>query len=76
MMKSNEHPYDLLAFCAEVLVFIRCGLNDAWWRHVMETNCVLLATCAGNSLVSGEFPRPQLVLFTTRSAAVDVGNLM
>ena len=35
-----------------------------WWRHQMETISVLLAICAGNSLVTGEFPtqRP-----TTRS---------
>ena len=26
------------------------------WRHQMETFSVLLALCAGNSLVSGEFP--------------------
>ena len=27
-----------------------------WWRHQMETLPALLAICAGNSLVSGEFP--------------------
>ena len=27
-----------------------------WWRHQIETFSVLLAICAGNSLVSGEFP--------------------
>ena len=27
-----------------------------WWRHQMETFSALLAICAGNSLVSGEFP--------------------
>ena len=27
-----------------------------WWRHRMETFCALLAICAGNSPVSGEFP--------------------
>ena len=27
-----------------------------WWRHQMETFSALLALCAGNSLVSGEFP--------------------
>ena len=27
-----------------------------WWRHQMETFSVLLAFCAGNSLVPGEFP--------------------
>ena len=27
-----------------------------WWRHQMETFSVLLATCAGNSLATGEIP--------------------
>ena len=27
-----------------------------WWRHQMETFSVLLAICAGNSPVTGEFP--------------------
>ena len=27
-----------------------------WWRHQMETFSVLLAFCAGNSPVTGEFP--------------------
>ena len=32
-----------------------------WWRHQMETFSVLLALCAGNSPVAGEFPsqRPE-----------------
>ena len=29
---------------------------SSWWRHQMETNSVLLAICAGNSPVPGEFP--------------------
>ena len=28
----------------------------AWWRHQMEAFSALLAICAGNSPVSGEFP--------------------
>ena len=31
-------------------------LLSAWWRHQMETFFVLLALCAGNSLVPSEFP--------------------
>ena len=31
-------------------------LRSTWWRHQMETFSVLLALCAGNSTVSGEFP--------------------
>ena len=34
------------------------AVNHAWpwWRHQMETFSALLARCAGNLLVSGEFP--------------------
>ena len=31
-------------------------LDTPWWRHQMETFSALLAICAGNSLVHGEFP--------------------
>ena len=30
--------------------------DNAWWRHQMETFSTLLAICAGNSPVPGEFP--------------------
>ena len=33
----------------------------AWWRHQMETFSALLAICAGNSPVSGEFPTQRQV---------------
>ena len=32
-----------------------------WWRHQMETFSALLAICAGNSPVCGEFPTQRLV---------------
>ena len=32
-----------------------------WWRHQMETFSALLAICAGNSLVTGEFPAQRAV---------------
>ena len=40
---------------------ISCILGETrkkltWWRHQMETFSALLALCAGNSLVTGEFP--------------------
>ena len=38
-----------------------------WWRHQMETFFALLALCAGNSPVSGEFPAQRPV---TRSFGV------
>ena len=31
-------------------------ISFTWWRHQMETFSALLAFCAGNSPVSGEFP--------------------
>ena len=30
--------------------------KDSWWRHQMETFTTLLAFCAGDSPVAGEFP--------------------
>ena len=30
--------------------------GDPWWRHQMETFSALLAICAANSPVTGEFP--------------------
>ena len=32
------------------------NINISWWRHQMETFSALLALCAGNSPVTGEFP--------------------
>ena len=47
------------------------GRNDRkaypWWRHQMETFSALLAICAGNSPVPGEFPTQRPV---TRSCDV------
>ena len=34
----------------------RCRLCFTWWRHPMETSFALLAICAGNLPVTGEFP--------------------
>ena len=36
-------------------------LDFAWWRHQMWTFFALLALCAGNSPVTGEFPAKGLV---------------
>ena len=41
--------------------------QSVWWRHQMETFSALLAICAGNSPVSGEFPAQRPV---TRSFEV------
>ena len=37
-------------------ITIYCTLLNPWWSHQMETFSALLALCAGNSLVTGEFP--------------------
>ena len=37
-------------------VHLYCGKKHSWWRHQMETLSALLALCAGNSPVTGEFP--------------------
>ena len=41
----------------EILMRYLCILegHPAWWRHQMETFSALLAICAGNSPVTGEF---------------------
>ena len=36
----------------------------AWWRHQMETFSALLALCAGNSLVTDEFPAQRPVTWS------------
>ena len=35
---------------------LRTLFLDSWWHHQMETFSTLLAICAGNSPVTGEFP--------------------
>ena len=37
-------------------------LHIAWWRHLMETFSALLALCAGNSPVTGEFSAQRQVM--------------
>ena len=37
------------------------NIRSAWWCHQMETFSALLALCAGNSPVTGEFPSPRPV---------------
>ena len=40
-------------------------LHETWWRHQMEIFSAVLALCAGNSSVTGEFPsqRPVTRIF-------------
>ena len=49
-----------MLFCHQwsfvVLTWEQFHCNCSWWRHQMETFSALLAICAGNSSVPGEFP--------------------
>ena len=42
-------------YCMSHKICTRLGFAS-WWRHQMETFSALLALCAGNSPVPGEFP--------------------
>ena len=46
----------------------------AWWRHKIETFSALLAICAGNSPVPGEFPHKGQVLQSIKLNARCVAN--
>ena len=49
-LHCRKHILHKVSFC------VCPNLPNAWWRHQMETFSALLAICAGNSPVSGEFP--------------------
>ena len=51
-----DEPTAFEHFVATVSSFTTLGELPTWWRHQMETFSVLLAICAGNSPVPGEFP--------------------
>ena len=48
---STDHP-----ICRTILPCCAIDRFMPWWRHQMETFSALLALCAGNSPVTGEFP--------------------
>ena len=50
--------YICCAACNVVLCLVASQRDSttSWWRHQMETFSALLAICAGNSPVIGEFP--------------------
>ena len=59
-MSPNSHwlscrgLYPCILWCSQVSA-IHFWIGP-WWRHQMETFSALLAICAGNSPVTGEFP--------------------
>ena len=44
--------------------YIAGSVSPPWWRHQMETLSALLALCAGNSPVTGEFPSQRPVMWS------------
>ena len=48
--------YETYVFAVEVRTWTNNHLSRTWWRHQMEAFSALLALCAGNSPVTGEFP--------------------
>ena len=56
---SNYNSYEFTRYTLKMLI--------SWWRDQMETISALLAICAGNSPVPGEFPAQRPV---TRSSDV------
>ena len=49
----RKNHFWLLHHCKD---YLNKNLLSTWWRHQMETFSALLAICAGNSPVPGEFP--------------------
>ena len=61
MSKAAWHRIATKLFKART-VCIFLGMHSvSWWRHQMETFSALLARCAGNSPVTGEFPAQRSV---------------
>ena len=54
--QAVEKPLELQAIWDAMMSTSPLFLTIPWWRHQMETFSALLAICAGNSPVPGEFP--------------------
>ena len=54
-------PHCILRFIHTVIVHSLLLKLYIWWRHQTETFSALLAICAGNSPVTGEFPAQRSV---------------
>ena len=60
--ETHQHVsqyWQLFILLLTVCIFMQneeAAPHIAWWRHQMETFSALLAICAGNSPVTGEFP--------------------
>ena len=55
-----QYPAETVPLCPMAVIGRTCVHERlrpyAWWRHQMEAFSALLAICAGNSPVTGEFP--------------------
>ena len=51
----GEKPSENILLSAQTWICFSVYVT-AWWRHQMETFSTILALCAGNSPVTGEFP--------------------
>ena len=56
MRPSYLHNENILTWTDGLYIEIGTLFQNTWWIHQMETFSALLALCAGNSLVTGEFP--------------------
>ena len=45
-----------MQFLSDLFCWVHVSYLSTWWRHQMETFSALVAICAGNSPVTGEFP--------------------
>ena len=54
---SDVLPVDLVNSRSRLIRY----KDDSWWRHQIEAFFALLAFCAGNSPVTGEFPEQRQV---------------
>ena len=55
---STKEPlkFVIIYITGQMTIPCRPAAAGPWWRHQMKTFSALLALCAGNSLVTGEFP--------------------
>ena len=55
--KKSEGRKRSFKCCQGSYMYIDIDLHQlSWWRHQMDTFSAVLPICAGNSLVTGEFP--------------------
>ena len=56
MIMEIVTSWSIVPFTETGMLLFWWNFHHPWWRHQMETFSALLAICAGNSPVSGEFP--------------------